>query len=80
MGGWSVVVGIIVFECLSRALFVLFSWVHNYKYTFTITPIGEDVLPVVIFGPLATKPLEFLRVWGLGDLFPSGYLPATNGG
>ena len=28
-----------------------------------------NTLPVVIFEPPATKPLEFLRVWGLGDLF-----------
>ena len=34
-----------------------------------IETVRENILPVVIFGPLATKPLEFLRVWGLGDLF-----------
>ena len=31
--------------------------------------LTTKTLPVVIFEPPATKPLEFLRVWGLGDLF-----------
>ena len=29
----------------------------------------SNTLPVVIFGPLATKSLDFLGVWGLADLF-----------
>ena len=39
-----------------------------------------NILPVVTFGSLATKPLESLGVLGIGALFLSGNLPATNGG
>ena len=42
--------------------------------------IQKKILPVVIFGSLATKLFESLGVLGIGALFPSGNLPATNGG
>ena len=51
-------------------------WNSNPKIRKTLlTPESRsNTLPVVIFGPLATKSLDFLRVWGLGDLF-SIWLP-----
>ena len=54
---------------------------RDYRWKTLLTPeFKSNTLPVVIFGPLTTKPWEFLGVWGLRALFPSGNLPATNGG
>ena len=54
---------------------------RDYRWKTLLTPeFKSNTFPVVIFGPLTTKPWEFLGVWGLRALFPSGNLPATNGG
>ena len=58
---------------------------HNYNQVNNLFSLAssvpvEHIFHTVVFGSQAVKLLEILGVLGLEALFPSGYLPTTNGG